>query len=769
MANRTGITEITAPIAAGSDKTPLAVHFANEQQGGLKLFFSVDEMNQFAQDYKPRLYRSSALIPSPDSDQVSIYNWTGKNPDGSDGQWHEIDFNSFAGLTFVNPDGSTTTGIQMMALSGLTLEGNEKDGFTLKAVANNQMTIGRIFSKDYTQYQVSELNFAPPIELVVQRNSQDGPVTAIGVQIKPGTFAPMTAPGYLAYLQYPVEVVGKYNKNEKYHKGSVWFDMMAVSPGPYIYLDRDKKAIGIQDYLNDDPNVTGGVAFLIWPFIYLDGEAPNDGFVELVFFNKQTGEIAKDNNDHPIAVRHNYKAGDPLTPSHAPLTMAAVINAKGITEYALAIVDNFEDDVIKVLDYAEGPSGICIQALSKDGTSSDALTKAEIDTGFSIRPETYYIGQDFRSLSFFLDVNEPAATLRKGQYLKSVDGVEIYACENMGVEVSGGTFIGECKGLDICDFYLGIFIDEELSRLISGREISIDIAIEDKDDGWIIGYFTYNGEPSQRQPIFQSRNNGSIILNSGWSQWGSDFISEDAISGIHSAQFTTTVPKDATFIVVAIYPVSAQNPMSLRLKKLSLSLNTPYTGYEINGLKINGLQHLDFITENVKLTQDTQGFAALRYTINNDDAGNPMPLGIPERKMKYLTLDASKNVISGSTAKGGEGALVANDEVKVTASQKWQLYNEQISASDTEFWLMLHSASSGQDTEIPGSRTMFVVSSKRPGVDYFTTNEVTFDMEPGDYFYARSKSDSIDGAYAQTNTKQNPLCITYIKESGITS
>lgn len=146
-----------------------------------------------------------------------------------------------------------------------------------------------------------------------------------------------------------------------------------------------------------------------------------------------------------------------------------------------------------------------------------------------------------------------------------------------------------------------------------------------------------------------------------------------------------------------------------------------------------------------------------------------MPMGIPSGKLKFLHLDKTKNVISGSSAKGGEGALVADEECRVKISQKWQLYNEQVSTSTTSFWLVLHVAATGLEVEIPGSRTTFDVEPKRQGVDYFTTNEVEVEMEPGDYIFSRAITDSIDGAYAMTNSDTNPLCVTYINESGLTA
>ncbi|MES1923393.1 hypothetical protein MHBO_004959, partial [Bonamia ostreae] len=84
MSNRTGITEITAPIAAGSPETPLAVHFSNESQGGLKFFADAAAMNAFKAKFAVRCFQSVAYVTKGENDYPSLYAWTGKNPAGAD-------------------------------------------------------------------------------------------------------------------------------------------------------------------------------------------------------------------------------------------------------------------------------------------------------------------------------------------------------------------------------------------------------------------------------------------------------------------------------------------------------------------------------------------------------------------------------------------------------------------------------------------------------------------------------------------------------------
>ncbi|AHI61215.1 hypothetical protein vBVpaS1601_63 [Vibrio phage vB_VpaS_1601] len=768
MTQRTGITEITAPVAAGSPDTPLAVHFNNEQQGGLKLFNTEAEMQGFKVKFKSRLFGSVAIVPADTGDQFSVYRWNGTQTDGSDGDWVEMSAEGFDGMTFVNADGSSTTGIQMLALSGITLEGNEKDGFTLKVSGGAGGGVTFEERVNYAQYDnIKRVLVGPYLELNALRDKQGGPATGVEIGVKPDTFELRKTPGFLSYVQYPELVYGKMKDGNFSRKGAIWPELLKVSPEGFLQIDRANKAIGLQDTNPlDDPNVSGGSKFLVWPFVYLEGVAPDDGYVELRFVKKDDHSIAEDIDGHAMAVRHNYKAGDVLTPKHEPLMFTQVIAAKGVTEYQLVIVDNF-DEYVKVLDYTDGPSGLCIQELRTTGSSSEALIRAEIDTGFSVRVDSYYVGTYLASINYLTSMQEPAVKVDAGEKASTVAGIQMHAITDLMYSVEQGMIkVNDYNG-NVCDFYLGLEIPSDLSRVLAGEGLEVELSLQDKDSGWKIGFFSYKGDMGSVPNIFDRRDQGSIVLNKGWSEWHSGFIPEDAVSGLHTAQESATVPKDADYVVIAVYPVSAQSPISFNLKAFHVDAANPHDDYTINPIRITGLQHLDFMTETVKLVQDTQGYASLRYTINNDDAGNPMPLGIPESKLKFMHLDKTKNIVSGSGAKGGEGALVADNEIDVTVSQKWQLYNEQMSASTTEFWLMLYKAGDGSVSEVPNSRTTFTVESKRPGVDYFTTNEVTINMEPGDYIYARSKSDSVDGAYTQTTQESKPLCITYVTEKAL--
>lgn len=765
-----GKTPIYEPLAAGdNDDWDIPVADMKQLSGGIKVFNNNADRDAWAKKYPSRLPETIALVGNGENNYPSWYKW--------ETTWHFAGY--FGGMVIADTDGALTR-VDSTAVLGpdfkIQAAGDQGNGVLImlsdkaKADLAKQASGGITFEErsNYTEYdKIGRVTLGPYLEMSPLKDNPGGPVVGIQLGVKPMSFQPRSTVGYLAYLQYPEVIIGKDKAGDKYRKGTIWMDMVAVSSNGMLQEDKPNKSIGLQDVnIGDDPNVTGGSNFLVWPFVYLEGAAPDDGYVELVWYEKATGAIATDVNGHAMAVRHNYKRGQTLTPPHDPLTFCQVINAKGIKEYALAIVDSF-DDFIRVLDYSEGPTGICIQEITEKGNSSEALTKAEIDTGFNVRVESYYAGTYLASANYLTTMPEAAQTVPVGSFVHSASEFEMYAVTEIEFGVASGQIQVNGSGNKICDFYGGLVVNPELTRVLAGHNITVDVSLIDKDDGWKVEFYNYSGDMSKRPPLYKSRNNDSIVLEAGWSKFGDGFISEDVVSGLHAQSFSATVPADADFIMVAIYPVSAQSPCDLFLKGFTLNADPAITGFEINPLKIAGLHHLDFMTETVKMSQTTQGFASLRYTLNDVAEGLPMPLGVPEHKMKFVHLDKSINVISGSAAKGGEGAIIDDEPTQLKVYQKWQLYNEQSASHEAEFWLMVYRDGTGQSEEIPNSRATFTVDPKRPGVDYFQTNEVTVQLEPGDYVYARGKADAADGAYAQTSQANKPLCITYVTEKGL--
>lgn len=740
-------TPVLAPLVPGSDSSnSWPTHDAEFGRGGLKL-----ALHQVDRDSIPlgRRYQTMVLVLKGSDDYSHAYYWDGMNKDGTDGKWVEVYLPG--GIVLADTEGG------LPELRHTLVFGEDFEIQTAGDVgAGSLIQLSDAIKTKINEQGSFEFKVGPHLEIVEREGDKF-------LQIKPGTFEDKKVPGYLAYLKYPELVLGKAVDEKHYRKGALWPDMVRVNPEGMLQIDRTGKAIGLQETDGGDPNVTGGSKFLVWPFIYLEGDAPMDGYVELLWLKKSDGSIAIDMNGHPMAVRHNYKQGEKLTPIHSPIMFAQVIKAKGLEEYQLSIVDNF-DNYVKVLDYSQGPSGLCIQELDKDGSSSSALLQAEVDTGFNVRMEVYYLGSYLSSINYMTTIDQGAKTIQAGSKASTVAGIELFAITDLEFEVRDGMLQMENSSGGIGDFYVALELGYEQSRLIAGKALDANLALIDKDSGWNIGFFTYKGEADKRPPIYSKRDDNGIVLGAGWVEWHTGFIEKDIISGLHTEAERAFVPSDADYVMVALYPVQAQAPLTLNLQGFHLDAEVEEELVSVNEIKIQGLQHLDFMSKTVKMVQDLQGTASVRYTINDSAEGNPMPLGVPQSELAYLSLDKSVNVISGSGMSDGEGGLLASARVEATLWQQWQLYNEGAVSHKTEFWLMVHRSSTDTDVEVPNSRTTFTVDSKRVGVDYFTTQKVIVTLEPGDYVYAKASSDALDGSYAQTTQNSKPLCITYVEE-----
>lgn len=156
--------------------------------------------------------------------------------------------------------------------------------------------------------------------------------------------------------------------------------------------------------------------------------------------------------------------------------------------------------------------------------------------------------------------------------------------------------------------------------------------------------------------------------------------------------------------------------------------------------------------------QDTQGNAALRYTVNSGNT--PMPCGIAKKGHADVEVDPSVNVISGSSASGGEGAIKFLADGNVDISTTVRLNNENDHGSIVTFWW----STVGDD----GSLTKIAESEKTITVFAKASNQETtlpmFNMlvESGDRIAFTAKSDYDDGVFLQTNSDRYPLLETII-------
>lgn len=169
------------------------------------------------------------------------------------------------------------------------------------------------------------------------------------------------------------------NNGDVVHDGIVWYpDVIVANKTNFFDIDKDNKAIGIQETDDKDPNVTGGEAYLVVYRSVLSGKADEDGFIESAIRDRDSGDILEDANGIPMAVYKGYSAGD----KYKTIRIAAIVEAKNLVYLQHHLLDNFATKkTISLQPYTRGNTCMLIQGLTKDNRTGKALMKYEQDTG----------------------------------------------------------------------------------------------------------------------------------------------------------------------------------------------------------------------------------------------------------------------------------------------------------------------------------------------------------------------------------------------------
>lgn len=784
MTQRTGITEITAPVAAGSPDTPLAVHFANEQQGGLKYFADNNDRDAFTKKFRVRCFKSVAYVASGENNYPSIYQWTGTQSDGTDGSWKFVAY--AGGFVLADDQGGIPKLISSLVVtSSFAIQAAGDQGGaaildlspeTLKQIAAKVAGDGLISVGTYKDPDTFEKGNMLELEWPLKAWPDADKDKAFRVSMDHSAFEPLHKPGFLAYLSYGVEVAGKESDGPKgHHDGKIWFDEIVVPTNAYIGSDMATKSFTIEEADELDPNVSGGTDYLIAFRVGLKGTAPNDGFVRAYIYDSSINPYMKngymeDCNGQPMLVERHYKAGDKL----GFLDIVGVVNAKGQQGFSCHVVDNFSDDMLNVTDPYYGETALMIQCLASDSRTGLARLQYQQDIGEKIRESARYVGESLFNIAFFTQVDLPIQTSNAGMGQTQIDGAHFYNVSKMAAGVVDGHVVLKDDGSDICDFSFGNIFDAELTQILAGKEVAITTTITNKDSAFRIELASWTGEPDKYTPeIFTSRNNDSPIYQANWAEKGNTFIAENPDAEDTQHNFVFTVPSDAKNFAIIILPVAAQQPMELKLKQFKVDAQVPFNAYSIRASEMVGEQRGVWNPEHFAFVQNTQGYGLLRYTVNSK--WTPMPVGEPNpNQNKDITLDPSKNKIAGSNARGGEGVITFNKEGVVDGSSYVDFFawNEQGSDDDiTVRVVMLHPDTGIADPEdkdlyiSEGSMTVPAGSKGSKHLFHIPEKQV----EQGEQWAIFAKSNKDDGAFLQCASDKNPLMQVEIKLKALSS
>lgn len=608
---------------------------------------------------------------------------------------------------------------------------------------------------------------ASPLKVEGSRNSPAGPpdpdrVTLI---IDPAAYERQHTASLLAYLSDETNIIGK--KGITKHAGALWFEDIVYSSPTYIQLDRNKKLVGIQEYDGLDPNVTGGQDYLIAFRVNMKGAAPEDGVVK-VYLNEYD-ELERDvgvlvnSNGQPMAAERSYKAGEKL----GALDVVGVVKASALRYFSCNVEDTFNDAYITLTDSTEGVTGLMVQALTVGEKTGPALLQFEADTNQDIGFSSHYLGAERVDFEWLIRSNGAPTIVPAGQGLTMSDGYGIYNVTPLKFGTVNSHLLISDNGSDLADFNLHRIFSAEETQMMRGKHIDVSITLTNKDMAFRVALMKWVGTPDLYTPeIYKTRSNDTINLQPNWVTVGELFVTEEPIIDDHTVTKQFTVPNDANNYAIMVYPINAQQPLTMLLKDLRVDVTDPFTGYVIHYSEMDRERALAFSEQHMTLYQDNQGYAALRYTINGND--QPMPIGELGNGAADVSIDNTLNTIAGTMAKGGEGGLSFKADGKVTVTTALRLWNEKSDSAAVMFWYELVDVGQQRGTMIDASKGVFTVHvGAQASLFYMPTFSIG--VTAGQRLILRVTGDGPDCAFLQSVSPSAPMLYTTITFDEFTS
>ncbi|MGL5280698.1 MAG: hypothetical protein ACRC8W_02955 [Plesiomonas shigelloides] len=615
-------------------------------------------------------------------------------------------------------------------------------------------------SGGYDTFSAHTLTVASPLKVESSKNSPSGPPDPdrVTMTIDPSAYERQHTASYLAYLADETNIVGK--KGITKHAGALWFEDIVYSSPTYIQIDRNRKLIGIQEYDGLDPNVTGGQDYLIAFRVNMKGVAPEDGVVK-VYLNEYD-ELGRDSgilvnsNGQPMAVERSYKAGEKL----GALDVIGVVKTTALRYFSCNVEDTFNDAYLTLTDSTEGVTGLMVQALTVGEKTGPALLQFEADTNQDISFSSHYLGAERVDFEWLIRSNGAPTVVPAGQGLTMSDGYGIYNVTPLKFGTVNSHLLISDNGSDLADFNLHRIFSAEETQMMRGKQIDVSITLTNKDMAFRVALMKWVGTPDLYTPeIYKTRSNDTINLQPNWVTVGELFVTEEPIIDDHTVTKQFTVPNDANNYAVMVYPINAQQPLTLELKDLRVDVTTPFTGYVLHFSEMDHEKALAFSEQHKTLYQDNQGYRALRYTINGND--QPMPIGELGKGEADVSIDSTINTIAGTMAKGGEGGLEFKADGKVTITTALRLWNEKNVGAAVMFWYELVENGQQRGTMIDASKGVFTVHVGAQATLFYMPT-FSIGVTAGQRLILRVTGDNPDCAFLQSVSPSAPMLYTTV-------
>lgn len=643
-------------------------------------------------------------------------------------------------VTFSDDEGNVSVGANHINFKGGFLEddGAGKVDYTPPQVEFND----KLANKDFVAKRVQSIDGS------IRISNMGNGVADLSVS------TPNKAEGIMATVGWD-ELI-----NSEFPNNRIYFGDIKQAGGQAIHADMQTKSFVVQDIdPTDDPLVSGGTTIFVGlyyePSAFESNSLTQDGSVRVELVN-DANEVLTDVNGDPMGVQIDYKAGDVQRPE----LYLGEYRATTFTRVHLRITPEFPNEEILSVG---ANTAICLQAITKEQSSGDALMAFMAYTGHSIRFDTRYYGMNSLNLAQFLV--KPQAKQEVGPALMSL-GNDTYLDlrTKANVEIKDYHLNISDNSTDIPVFSLYKRYNPFDTHNIKGGTMDTSVVITDKDDAYKVSLMKYTGTITPApQPNVLRYDNENPVFEPGWVIVDSMFITEDVVSGEHTERKTFTIPSDVDIkeLAVVFYAVSSQTPLNLNLKDFEVDLKPAKNRIIVTDrtpIQEKYLEYFDTWYKSVVVCPKTD--VSYRYTANSTKT--KIPVGVVTGKGTYLTNDHSWTDPGSSDPYKVQGAFKFDVNATAYFEGYYLVKNEQSTVNNVEFFM--EKVQGGQ--EVSGSRIATTIEANRK-----TPKKVPFKfsmpVKKGETYQPFMQSDKDDGFYLECTPNGQPMVYFTVELKGV--
>lgn len=753
MTDRAPLTAISAPIGAPSELDDLAVHLANEQQGGLKYFSSNSDRDGFTKKYKSRLFKSVAYVKSGENNYPSIYQWTGTQKDGSDGDWNFVAY--AGGFVLADDQGGIPKLISSLVVTSSFAIQQAGDVGGAAILDLSPETLNKLAAKSSSSSSGStkvngqdtpSMHFLPPLQT-------DRTIDDLKVFINPHAYENQHANACLLQLNKSTHTISGKST-------ALYLSHEIVPTGEYFSLNQSARGVNVQDNTGGDTAATGGQLTRIMAAVSFYGKAVSSGNVKIWVHYKDpasqlAGGILTGVDGHPMIVERYYNAGDDL--SAQPLIIANAMMATGQAPIVLKIESTLDVEInpTKTL--------LCIEQFANGYQTSLASIEFQRRMAIELHAETKTFSQKEVDLKDELsDLSEPLGNIPANSGGDFLNDFGVQNNTKLMASVVNGAFNISANGVP-ADYYVDVIIDNVQTQMLRGHDIMYSANFKNKDAAYRLESYAWTGKPDELTKVWDAWGDADPTLNAGFTLIKSKFQQEQVDSLYYDVLDTATIPDNANNIVILVRPVAKSDPSDLSMKDFWWGVPHALTGYVEVGRYRNDEMHFKFDKGYGEFYLDNQGYSEVRYTINNTPQGNPLPVGIFMKGKAPIERDGTVNTVGGSQVPQFDGAIKFNKDGEAHISHTYYLWNDQITDDTVTFWDVLIDVD-GNATKIPQSEKTFTAKGNQGASGVFVSIPAySVEVETGQRIGARASANIKDGACIKSDKGGQFLTQTVIE------